>query len=202
MEQPRRKFGLTRRIILLIFVVALGLGVNALLAHKGITADEDLVVVAVKPQTEKVHTGETFTLKVIIRAGDRQVDGAQIFLDFDPKVLQVLEVTLLPPLHTPIYNQVDNENGRVSYAAGLLLGTLPSGTFDLVEMTLQAQAPTGGTYLTFTHDIPRRTAVSLQGYLLPLRTEDGRVIVTSSATSPTPNTWPRVLLPLILREYR
>ena len=97
-----------------------------------------------------------FTMTVWLRAGtDSPVDGAQVFLDFDPLVFQVVGMRGSQLLPVELYSAVDNHLGRIGYAAGTL-GQPATAHFRLVSVEFQAMAVTGGAGSTVAFASPTR----------------------------------------------
>ena len=103
------------------------------------------------------------------------VDTVQVYLDFDPSILQVVEINPGATLEVALHSGFDNLAGQVGYAAGTL-GDSAQVPFTLVSLTFQAINPTGpaGTQLQFAPLIaPRETkaiesGVNTLGILSPL----------------------------------
>lgn len=87
------------------------------------------------------------------------MDAAQVHLVFDPAVFAALSLTAGDDLDIPLQSKLDNDLGRVDYAAGTLDGAVMV-PFTLAKVTFRALAPTGppGTYITFDAlQSPRQT---------------------------------------------
>ena len=134
-----------------------------------------------------VWVDDIFTVDVVIEAGDQSVDGAEAHIDFDPAYLTVVDSEGNPTdsiiggsaLPTPIQNSVDNGQGKIDYAAGILSGEPPTGTFTLatVRFKTKAHTSTAGTPLSFTFSLPRKTDVVFEGYSVLGDHTDGNVKV-------------------------
>lgn len=191
-------------LALLAWAVPIGAGQGFALRFPsspgGQAADDEVVVIAVEPPYSVVSLGEKFTLTIMIRAGQRHVDAAQVYLGFDPQYLEVLSIAhgALPILFQA---SVDSEAGYITYIAGAYWNSeAPSGTFDLMTLELKAIGLTVGTPLTFSKTPPRVTYMTYGGEKLPMEVVNGRVIVAMPTPGITP-TRTYLYLPLVLREY-
>ncbi len=110
--------------------------------------------------TNTVAVGQQFQLRIAVQAGESNpVDTAQVYLVFDPAVFAVLSLTAGDALEVPLQSRLDNDLGRVDYAAGTL-GNPITEPFTLAAVTFRALAATGpqGSYITFAAlQSPRQT---------------------------------------------
>ena len=120
--------------------------------------------------------GQLFEVLVTVEAeAARPVDTVQVYLDFDPSLLRVVEVNGGARLEIALQSSIDLLAGQVDYAAGTL-GDSAQAPFTLVSLKFQALNPTGpaGTQLQFAPLIaPRETkaieaGVNNLGNLSPL----------------------------------
>ena len=116
-----------------------------------------LAVVA--PPTVKV--GQRFTVALQVEAGQQPVDGAAAYVNFDPSVLQVEEVTAGGQFGLELQRQVDNAAGTVNYAAATF-EDFPAGTFGLATLHVRALR-TGTTTLVLNRTAPRQSDVTFGG---------------------------------------
>jgi hypothetical protein len=174
------------------------------------------------PPSPSVAVGNLFDLAIRVDAGSQPVDGAEVHLDFDPAYLQVVDASGDPAgeiedsgvLTTLIINQANNSTGQIDFAAGMLQGELPSGTFLLATVHFRALTSTaaGSTSVAFVTELPRQTNVTYSGHSVLAGVHDaavriGVVTATSTPTStatrtPTPtSTVPvyHLFLPIIVR---
>jgi hypothetical protein len=71
-------------------------------------------------QTRAV-TGEQFSVNIIVNAGPaNSVDAMQVYLDFDPSLLQVIAIRDGTTLSEQLQSSFDNSLGQINYAAGTL----------------------------------------------------------------------------------
>ncbi len=147
------------------------------------------VILTIQPLTRTVAAGRVFTVSVQLDAGSQWVDGAEIHLDFDPQIVQVVDAsgnptstieagTSLPLL---LQNSAHNVAGTIDYAAGADFPPQPpvTGRFTVATIRLKALRPTSstGTPLAFVFTLPRRTDVSFEEQSVLGPHVDGRVVV-------------------------
>ena len=118
------------------------------------------------PGLKIVNVADTFDLDVIINSGAQLLDGVEVYVNFDHTVMQVANV--IPDLSSFPDNVTgptwDNGAGHIGYAAGLLSGPEPSGSFRVATIRFLATAPAGGTVISFAFHPPSRdTKVSHDG---------------------------------------
>jgi len=165
-------------------------------------ARQGTVTIAISPSSNIVAVGEVFTLDIKIQAGSQPVDGAAAYIDFNPTYLVVVDASGNPAteiipgstLATVMQNNVDNNQGKIDYAAGLLVGATPSGGFTLATIRFKATAETTGTPLVFVSTPPRKTNVVYQGNSVLGSLVNGNVTISAS---------PRrfLYLPLLMKNY-
>jgi hypothetical protein len=117
------------------------------------------VTIAISPQLTTVNVGDSFDLDVWIDAGAEEVAAADVYLDFDPNVLEVIEIrdgqglSIFARLH-------DNATGIVDIGAGNL-GAPVTGSFVLATLHMRAkEVPPGRTTsVSFSLTAPRQTLV-------------------------------------------
>ncbi len=104
--------------------------------------------------------GQLFEVEVTVEAeAASPVDTVQVYLDFDPSILRVVEINFGATLEVVLQSGFDNLGGQVDYAAGTL-GDSVLAPFTLVSLKFLAINPTGpsGTMLQFAPLIaPRET---------------------------------------------
>jgi len=141
------------------------------------------VSLAIEPSSKEVVVGEEFTLIITVApSSGQQIDGVQVFLDYQPEFLEVIDVTpgtALPlTLWCPPY--FDNTTGQVRYAAGAF-SNFPSSTFTLAALRLKALKATPETWLSFvfSYEIGRATKVTWEGENLTCEPViHGKVMIT------------------------
>ncbi len=146
------------------------------------------VTVVLTPATVIVSPMNTFGVEVMLRTGSQPVDGVQVYLTYDPAVLQVLSATpdatalpieILPPAW-------DNATGALAYAAGILSEPAPSGDLRVLTIRFRALSPHPGSTIAFaTADPARTTKVSYSGAILAANLTPSVVTVVSATPTPT-----------------
>jgi len=136
------------------------------------------------PSSQTVSPGDTFTVTVSLETGAQLVDGAQVYIEFEPTYLNVQTITGTGIL-MDISSNFDNGAGELSYV-GMNLFTPPvSGTIELATVAFTAMAPTAGTPLVFEAVDPRSTAALWWWYVLPSTLSGGTVEILSVTATPT-----------------
>jgi len=167
-----------------------------------IAAGAETVSIGLVPSSKTVAVGQVFTLAIQLQASSQPVDGAEAHLDFDPAYLRVVnadgvevdEITeVTTTLDTVLQNEVDNGEGVIDYAAGVLVGESPTGTISLASICFKAITETVGTELPFVFSAPRKTDVVFEGSSVLGEHMDGNVAIIAH--------YNRVYLPLVLKSY-
>ena len=126
----------------------------------GATSDGSAALAMLAPATAKV--GQRFTVALEVEAGLQPVDGAAAYVNFDPQVLQVEEVTAGSKLGVELLQQVDNAVGTVDYAAATFQN-FPTGSFALATVQFRALKPAAVTLLTLHRLAPRQSDATFGG---------------------------------------
>jgi len=144
------------------------------LSASGLTVSADTVSISIVPSSTIVWADDIVTVDIVIEAGSQSVDGAEAHVDFDPDYLTVVDAEGNPTdsiisgaaLPTEIQNSVDNSQGTIDYAAGILSGEPPTGAFTLATIRFKAEAPgpQAGIPLSFVFTLPRKTQVVFEAY--------------------------------------
>ncbi|MBK8027731.1 MAG: hypothetical protein IPK19_41710 [Chloroflexi bacterium] len=119
-------------------------------------------IVSLAPASTTTMVDGVFDVAIWVKAGALPVNTAAGYLDFDPALLQVEQITGGGTLTTVLANSFNNVSGQVNYAAGLF-GSTATGDFVLATVRFRAEAPTLQTAITFNHVIPRQTDVFTEG---------------------------------------
>lgn len=98
------------------------------------------------------------------------VDGAQMYINFDPSIVQVVDAagnpttTIRAGLTFPdvLLNVANNLSGTIGFAAGVDAATSPTNTFELGHFWFKALAP-GFTGVSFNLSAPRQSKVTFGG---------------------------------------
>jgi|GEM_PF-2436540 len=135
-------------------------------------AIEGVADISITPPLTMVHVGQIFTLTVQIDASEQIVQAADVFVQFDPRFIQVVDgagrpaTTVVPitdPMSMVLANAVDNQAGLISYAVMETTDYAPSAHVRLFQIPIRAVAPTplGGTSLSFGFDDAQRRVTRL-----------------------------------------
>ncbi|MBI4498911.1 MAG: hypothetical protein HY689_13545 [Chloroflexi bacterium] len=159
------------------------------------------VTIAMDPGSASLEVGQMVALDIRVNAGTQQVDAVDVFLDFDPAVLRVVDAAgneagaVTPasnsPLKQTLANRADNALGRIDFSAGRSPADAPgSGSFVVATVRFHGRAP-GSSAVAFSLTSARPTGVFFQSVALLGSVTDGSVTVTATATpTPTPTTPP------------
>ncbi len=104
------------------------------------------------------------------------MDTAQVYLEFDPGILEALSLVSGGRLEYPLQSRWDNSTGAVAFAGGTVKGAV-TAPFILCVLSFRARAATGpeGVAITFSAlQAPRQTKAirrgeNVTGPLAPLR---------------------------------
>ena len=121
------------------------------------------VPLVLESYSEVVQTGQEFQLTVKVEAGHtRPVDAAQIYLDFDPAILEVVAIRPGSHLGYLLQSTWDNSRGRLAYAAGTLDNPFEF-PFTFCNVVFRAKAPTvrGSTLVQFDDPRPPRQSKAI-----------------------------------------
>lgn len=158
---------------------------------------EDQVILYIEPTVTQVKAGDTFEIQVRLSTGERQVDGVQCFVDFNPKTLKALSVAPSGDYPYPLNwpgGFIDNDQGQINFpVVANLSGQGPSGDLLVFTLEMEALRPTIGTQLDFSREAPRATKLSAGTDIVVPTMRTGVIIVS---TAPTPDH--AIFMPLIL----
>ncbi len=117
-------------------------------------------MIGLAAERDTVSPGQSFQVRVQVQAGRiNRVDVAQVYLEFEADVLEVISLAGGEALEYRLQRNVDNSTGRIAFAAGTL-GDAVSYPFTLATVTFRAKSLTGpqGTYVGFSPlQAPRQT---------------------------------------------
>ncbi|WMJ72965.1 CARDB domain-containing protein [Cytophagaceae bacterium ABcell3] len=146
-------------------------------SFRAMFTDAEISMELQKP-AEPVQKGATFTMPVVLYTGDQEIDAAEVYLEFDPEVLRVSEMSGMGNLPVELINHYDNDIGKIAYAAGSL-SDLPLGDFGLFNITFEVLDDTKESYVKFTNDYPGQTQVAYKGYSVLGDLNDAALLITS-----------------------
>ena len=121
-------------------------------------ADADSAAyLALVPPAAVAHIGHNFTVAVMAYAPEGPFDTAEVHLQFDPALLQVVDAAGNPVpyikasgvLPTVVQNKVDNVAGRIDFAATTLSLAGFQGTFPIAHIRFKPLAASEGTPVRF-----------------------------------------------------
>jgi len=145
------------------------------------------VSINVSPATTEISIGDSFSIDIVIDPGAESVDSAQAYLEFDPAVLEVQQITGSGVLPIELLSNYNNTLGQIAYSSATF-GAAASGPFTLATVQMRALTESAGTQIAFTFfPLERRTKVR-HGLVVLIDHEhgvanDGNVII--NAASPT-----------------
>jgi len=122
-----------------------------------------------------VQINDHFIARVWVNAGSLALDGAAAYVEFDPAIVQVVEIKSGSLLPITLQKNFDNPAGRISFAAGEM-SAVQAGDFELATIEFVAVA-SGQSQLAFQHDQPTQSALTFNGDTLPVATADGSITV-------------------------
>lgn len=101
-----------------------------------------MVDLSIEPSPSHASIGQVFSIDLSVSAHGQPVQAIDTVVAYDPQYLQVVdaqgnETNAVEPgsvLGTILFNQVDNNQGRILYSAGQLQGDYPDGAFVLATV--------------------------------------------------------------------
>jgi hypothetical protein len=131
------------------------------------------------------RAGERFQVTVLVESDEAvTVDGAAVYLEYDPAELQVVAVAPTGPLSTVLAQQVDNEAGVLGYAAGVLGAGAPA-PFPVAVITFESVRAEQAGELVLSVAASRRSDVAYQGRsMLQSASFDGGTTLSLRAARP------------------
>jgi hypothetical protein len=116
------------------------------------------VSLGLSPETVTTAINGCFTLDIMVQAGTQPVNNGELYLTFDPAVLQVVNSDCTQPatsiaadqttFNNLLLNEANNTTGTIRYDAGRL-GTPATGTFRVATIHLKALGESQGTQVAF-----------------------------------------------------
>ena len=103
------------------------------------------------PQVSNVNVGETFSVTIRVDIAGDPVSVAEVHLNFDPALLQVVSLTPAPgsPLNiTQLSPVFDNTAGTIAFGAFALFPPFPTTSFNFLIIQFQAVGASAGTQVT------------------------------------------------------
>lgn len=135
-------------------------------------AADGLASISITPPLAMLQVGQMFTLTVQMDMSEQVVQAADVFVQFDPRFLQVVDaagnpatvvVPITDTMSMVLANSVDNRAGLISYAVMESVDYVPSANIRLFQIPIRAVAPTppGGASLSFCFDEARHNVTRL-----------------------------------------
>ncbi|MDP6714929.1 MAG: cohesin domain-containing protein, partial [SAR202 cluster bacterium] len=126
-----------------------------------------LVDLRIIPQSVSIQPSQPFSFEIRVEPNGQTLTGAQAFLNFNPKSLQVVSVATgsSSPLSIPLVNRFDNSIGTLDFAAGTL-GSGANQDFVLAVVTMSGGASGITTPVEFSTESPRQSTVSVGGDMI------------------------------------
>ena len=140
-----------------------------------------------------LRPGDHFTIDLVVDGGRGSVDGAAVYLSFNPAVVQVAGVTAGSQLSHLIQHDYDNVSGQVAFAAGSL-ESAATGRFVLARVEFVALAP-GSSLLAFQHTKPAQSDITYGGASVLTAAVDATVSVSAPEALPA-----TLYLPVVTRR--
>jgi cytoskeletal protein RodZ len=150
-EKP--KFFIPKKTLILIIVLAvltlvlLALALRVSLPQGNQATKAPTVVshaYSVLSIAQPVASGSAYTANINITTSSNKVTAAQLELKYDPKLIEVSDITAGAFFNNPvpIIKKIEPENGRITFALGIGLGQKPvngQGTVAVITFTPLAQ---------------------------------------------------------------
>lgn len=127
------------------------------------TPEPDPVRMILSPSEIATGIGERFdvNIEVEVNSSNLEMEEALAYLNFDPEVLRVEEVTPGSDLPSVLRNSFDNSVGHIDFAANKPAAPYPSDTFTLATISFVTMRPTNNTFISFNQELPRKSDVTL-----------------------------------------
>ncbi|MEL6591413.1 MAG: cohesin domain-containing protein, partial [Bacteroidota bacterium] len=132
-----------------------------MITHRA-SAQSQIVDIVPNPVNNVVNPGDNFSVVMQVQTNGQAVAGAEIHLDFDPSLVEVVSLSPGTSLPIPLQNTSDNTNGTIDYAAGTF-GAAVSTDFTLVTINFLAKNVIGSNTPVYGTVFPRQTQASFLG---------------------------------------
>jgi hypothetical protein len=141
------------------------------------------------PASQTVQAGSSFNVDVQIKCNGQEVDGLEVFLDFNPEYLEVQTVMAGNTLGV-LQKTYDNLQGTLDYAAFNLTPPWPSNTFVLASITFKTKSNNNSvtTPLNFHITETRITMVDFGGENVSGSMNGATVTVQNNPVTPATTT--------------
>lgn len=114
-----------------------------------------------QPPAVQTFVGNTIQIPIIIstspatgEAGNNSLSAVQLSLNFDPKILQITQLTPGDFFSNPtvLLKNIDNQKGKISYALGSLKPQSGEKTLAILTVKLISITSPAGTKISFSSD--------------------------------------------------
>ncbi len=151
-------------------------------------------VLRINPVQARAQLGAHVTFDVMLDAGAQAVDGADFWIEFDPSLLRVTQVTPTGALPWLLENECDFEgyDGVLRFVAGSL-GRPVSGAISLLRVTFEGKRTTApaGAIIAFSGDSEHTNYITSAGYNVLSSTVSAKFDVEATG---------KIHLPVILKS--
>lgn len=149
----------------------------------------DQVFLKMEERTEQIIVGETFTLALLLEAGQQPIDAVEAHLAFDPERLEILDIYWNDAFQTTLQEDYDNQNGTIDLAAGSF-SDFPKGTVEVAWINFTA-IQTGNIELTFSNKGYHSSEVTFGGISVLENTVDSELnIIEKNIAAMAVNAYP------------
>lgn len=148
-------------ILVLLLFSLVALGGSPIFAQS-----ESRVELYLDPPTISGNSGDTIDLAIKANPNEQIFSAVDIFLDFDPQLLECVQVQPGTVLTIQLASRVDNDKGEIGYCAGMPLGTVysSSNSFTVATVSFKVKSEvTGSASIIFHTEMPRKTGVFYAG---------------------------------------
>ncbi len=122
--------------------------------------------------------GNSFDMAIQVNAGESQpIDITAVYLNFDPKRLQVNKLTASESFEYVLQSNFDNSTGEIDFAAISWRKASPKGSFTLVTVNLTLLDEGGAESLSFNTSEHRETIAMSEGKSVTSPENVGEVVI-------------------------
>ena len=143
-------------------LLLVALGIQPLVARGD--SHSAMVDLRLTPANLTVDADTTFDIQIQVEPNGQSVIGVQSFVNYDPRLMQVLDLTLdsSSPLSVPLAVEFDNNLGTINLVAGTF-GPAATDTFVLGTISFASLGNSGETDILFSTSGSRETVASSSG---------------------------------------
>jgi hypothetical protein len=139
------------------------------------------VPLLVSPSSNSVSLGQTFDIVIQVQAGNNQVDGVSAYVNFDPSVIKVNQITKGSLLNLELENNYNNTTGQINLSLGTM-SNFPTGTITVGTITFQALSQATNSSISFSSTTPRKSDITFGGASILGSTQPATVSVINNAS--------------------